>query len=134
MQPGRGTLLLELSPPFPWPPQQAILLGERIHTPDFAIGICALPIAGLEITCSMLGESAHVITTCPIAFSGEGKFRLAIAWEGWSIVVYAGGECIASEGRPTISVDHVEILLVPELPPLPADIPAPSLYQKLRSN
>jgi hypothetical protein len=130
MRPGQGTLVLELSPPLPWPPSETTLLDQEIHAPDLTFEMHALASARLEIACSVAGESPHVITTCPIAFSGAGKFRLAIAWEGWSIVVYAGGKCIGSEGRPTLPADDVEIPLVPELPPLPPDIPAPSFYQK----
>ncbi len=133
MQPGRGTLLLELSPPLPWPPNEATLLDQTIHAPDLTLEIHALPNARFEIACSAPDETARVIATCPIAFTGEGRFRLAIAWDGWNIVVYAAGRCIGSYGRSTNPEENLEILLVPELPPLPAEISAPSFYQKLGS-
>ena len=53
------------------------------------------------------------IYSCPIELVGEGNLKIAIGWRGEEFVVFAGGQCVASNDPATPAEDFAELTLKP---------------------
>ena len=120
----QGTVLLEICPPNPWPPDRHVR-PAIVRVDRTLLAIEANEASKLIVILTPPGRAPLKLETCPVKFVNNGLFRLCVAWKNREVVVYGGGCCIASNDPKTDSDTTAEIELRQELPVLPPDLPEP---------
>ncbi|WP_426179278.1 hypothetical protein [Rhizorhabdus sp. FW153] len=107
-----GTFILEVAPPWPWPPiARRYVLPDIALSQDVELSIQATPQATLLMFIKHRRGPTFQLESCPLAFAGEGYFKIGMGYSALGATIFSGGKCIASNEAHTTVEPHVQIIL-----------------------
>ncbi|MFM9863822.1 MAG: hypothetical protein ACKVRO_09455 [Micropepsaceae bacterium] len=106
-----GTICLELMPT-EWPPSQDGLIFSDFIASGRSLSLHATANGTLRLASSR-DDVGLILESCPLHIVGTGDMRIALAWSGERITLFAGGQCIASNDPETSAVSAATITLRP---------------------